>query len=453
MITGKHLDRRMFLRGLGTSVALPLLDAMTPAFAAPAAANAKVRSNAPCRMAFAYVPNGIIMQGWTPAAEGAQFELPRIMASLEPFREHLLVMTGLSQKNGRALGDGPGDHARAAASYLTGVHPRKTAGADIKNGISVDQVAAQAIGGKTKFPSIELGCEHGRQVGNCDSGYSCAYSNSVSWRSETTPMPPEVNPRLVFERLFGSGDSEESLAARAKRSRYNKSILDFVEEDTRRLRGQLGPTDRRKMDEYLTAVREIEQRIEASERIAKDTAPPIDRPHGVPVDYGEHLRLMFELQVVAFQTDLTRVATFMLAREGSNQPYRPIGVSEGHHGLTHHRGNAEWIEKITKINTFHLEQFAWFIGRLKSIQDGDGTLLDHSMVVYGSGIADGNRHTHHDLPVLLVGRGCGSVHTGRHMRYPSETPMNNLFLAMLERVGVKMETLGDSNAVLQQLDI
>jgi len=449
MISKRHLPRRTFLRGTGVAVALPLLDSMVPAFAAPA----RVRSAAPLRLAFAYVPNGIIMPGWTPSADGAGYEFTRILKPLEPFRDDLLVLSGLTHKNGRALGDGPGDHARAAASYLTGVHPRKTAGTDIHNGISVDQVAAQAIGNKTRFPSIELGCEHGRQVGNCDSGYSCAYSNSISWRSENTPNPPEVNPRLVFERLFGSGDAADNPAGRARRHRYQKSILDFVREDTETLAAGLGPTDRRKIDEYLTAVREIEKRIENAEALAKDAVPLIDRPAGVPVDYGDHLRLMFDLQVVAFQTDVTRVATFMLAREGSNQTYRPIGVPEGHHGLTHHRGNAEWVEKVTRINCFHLEQFAYFIGRLKSIPDGDGTLLDHAIVSYGSGIADGNRHTHHDLPVLLLGRGCGAVHPGRHTRHSGETPMTNLFLAMLDRAGVPVETLGDSSGRLDHLEI
>lgn len=447
MITRKHLARRTFLRGIGTAVALPILDAMAPAFAA----STRIESKAPTRMAFTYVPNGVDMQHWTPATEGAGFDLPRILEPLKAFREDLIVFSGLTQNGGRALGDGPGDHARAASSFLTGCHPRKTAGADIQIGISVDQVAAQAIGGKTRFASLELGCEDGRQVGSCDSGYSCAYSNSISWRSATTPNPPEINPRMVFERLFAGMDTSENPASRAKRERYNKSILDFVLEDTQDLKGTLGATDKRKIDEYLFAVREIEKRIETSEReTAERGAPPIDKPVGIPIDFSEHARLMFDLQVIAFQADLTRISTFMLGREGSTRTYREIGVPDAHHPLTHHRGNEEMLEKVSKINRFHMEQFAYFINKLKTTQDGDGTLLDHVMVVYGSGLSDGNRHAHHDLPVVLAGRGARFA-PGRHLRYPQDTPMANLFLAMLDKMGVRTESLGDSNGQLQHL--
>jgi hypothetical protein len=403
-------------------------------------------------MAFTYVPNGIIMKDWTPASEGTGFELLRTLEPMKPFRDDMILMSGLMQNGGRALGDGPGDHARAAASYLTGAHPRKTAGADISVGVSVDQIAAQAIGSQTRFASLELGCEDGRQVGNCDSGYSCAYSNSVSWRTPSTPMPPEVNPRVVFERLFAGVDTTETPESRAKRERYNKSILDFIMEDTQQLQGNLGPTDRRKLDEYLYGIREIEKQIEAAERGSKDRPmPTMEAPSGVPVEFADHAKLMFDLQVIAFQTDLTRIATFMMAREGSNRTYREIGIPEAHHGLSHHRNNAEWIEKLSKINRFHMEQFAYFIGKLKSIPDGDGTLLDHVMVVYGSGISDGNRHLHDDLPVLFVGGGSGSFKGGRHVRYKQETPMANLFLTMLDRAGVRPETVGDSNGKLEHL--
>jgi hypothetical protein len=447
MITRKHLPRRTFLRGLGTAVALPVLDAMTPAFAGPA----RTASNTPMRMAFAYVPNGIIMKDWTPAATGAEFELPRILEPLKQYKDRMLLLSGLTHNNGRALGDGPGDHARAAASFLTGVHPRKTFGADIKCGISVDQVAAQAVGNKTRFASIELGCEDGRLVGNCDSGYSCAYSNSISWRSESTPMPPEVNPRTVFERLFGTADASETPAARAKRERYRKSILDFVSEDTTELQKTLGPTDRRKLDEYLYGVREIEKRIERAETNAKDITPEMEVPEGVPAEFAEHVRLMFDLMTVAFQTDSTRVATFMIGREGSNRTYREIGVPDPHHGISHHRGDAALIEKLAQINRYHMDQFAYFINKLANTPDGDGTLLDHSMVTYGSGISDGNRHLHHDLPVLIVGNANGSWKTGRHVQYAKDTPMTNLFLAMLDRMGVRAETIGDSNGMLEHL--
>ena len=448
MIRRVQLSRRTLLRGIGTTIALPFLDAMNPAFSA---APSRLGNQIPVRMAFSYVPNGIIMEDWTPETAGALKALPSILEPISEFRNDVMLLSGLTHNNGRALGDGPGDHARAAASFLTGVHPKKTDGADIRNGISVDQVAADLVGGRTRFASIELGVEHGRLAGNCDSGYSCAYSNSISWRSETTPMPPEVNPRLVFERLFGRpGDSDDPVA-RAKRKRYEKSILDFVQHDTRKLQSELGPTDRRKLDEYLTGVREIEKRIEAGEASAAQITPSMDRPSGVPVDFAEHAKLMFDLQVVAFQTDQTRIATFMLAREGSNRTYREIGVPGGHHGLTHHRNDEEKISKISKINRYHMELFSYFLKRLDSIQEGDGTLLDHSMVLYGSGLADGNKHTHHDLPVLVAGRAAGGLHPGRHLRYDTETPMANLYLTLLDRMGVHPEAIGDSTGRLEHL--
>lgn len=447
MILRRHLPRRTFLKGLGTAIALPMLDAMTPAFPALH----RFRIKAPCRMAFVYVPNGIDMRNWTPKTEGANFDLPRILEPLASNRGDFLVLSGLAHMNGRALGDGPGDHARAAATFLTGVHPKKTAGADILVGVSVDQLAAQKVGSETRFASLELGCEDGRQVGSCDSGYSCAYSNSISWRTTSTPMPPEINPRLVFERLFAGLDTTETPASRAKRDRYNKSILDFVMEDTQELKGSLGPTDRRKLEEYLAAVREIERRIETAERESEEVGPAIDKPAGIPVEFGEHVRLMLDLLVVAFQADLTRIATLMIGREGSTRNYREIGIPEPHHPLTHHRGDQEMIEKVCKINRFHLEQFAYFLRRLKSTEDGDGTLFDHVMIVYGSGLSDGNKHYHHDLPVLLAGRGAGSLRTGRHLRYPQETPMTNLYLTILDRMGIPTETLGDSNSKLEHL--
>jgi hypothetical protein len=353
-----------------------------------------------------------------------------------------LVLSGLTHNTGRPLGDGDGDHARAAATYLTGVHPKKTAGADIRVGISVDQIAAQKIGNTTKFSSLELACEDGRMVGACDTGYSCAYSNSISWRTPSTPLPPEINPRSVFERLFGAED--ENPADRSKRLYYETSILDYVLDDARRLAGKLGPTDRRKIDEYLSAVREIEQRIELAEKDDQQSVPSMGKPEGYPAAFDEYVKLMFDLLLVAFQTDLTRVSTFMLAREGSTRTYREIGIPDAHHALTHHRGNPEWIEKVARINTYHVEQFGYFLGKLKSTPDGDGSLLDHTLLVYGSGLSDGNRHDHADLPVLVAGGGLG----GRHIRYAKETPMNNLHLMLLDRVGVQIESLGDSNGEL-----
>jgi hypothetical protein len=439
IITRKHLSRRTILRGIGTTIALPFLDAMRPAFAATAPANPS-----PMRLAFVYVPNGIIMSDWTPATEGSGFELPRILKPLEPFREQTLVISGLRQNNGFAQGDGAGDHARAAATFLTGAHPKKTYGADIQAGISVDQVAAQHIGQSTRFKSIELGLDDGRVVGNCDSGYSCAYSNSISWSTPSTPMPPEINPRAAFERLFGA--EPETAEARARRERYEKSILDYVLDDTRRLSGQLGPTDRRKMDEYLTSVREIERRIQIAEQDPQPIVPPIDKPYSTPAVFQDYARLMFDMMWIAFQTDLTRVSSFMIGREGSDRTYREIGIPDPHHPLTHHRGNPEWIEKITQINTHHVEQLVYFLQKLKLTEDGDGSLLDHTLVLYGSGLSDGNKHDHADLPLLVAG---GRMGRG-HLCYPKETPMNNLHLTLLDHAGVKIDSLGDSQGELDR---
>jgi len=445
IVTRKHLPRRTFLKGMGAVVALPVLDAMTPAFAAPA----RLRKSS-LRLAFTYVPNGVVMADWTPKAEGAAFEFSRVLKPLEPFRQDTLVLSGLAHRNGNALGDGPGDHARAAASYLTGVHPRKTAGADIQNGISVDQIAAQHLAAHTRFASLELGCDDSRTVGNCDSGYSCAYTNSLAWRGPATPMPPETNPRLVFERLFGDIDTSLSPETRARRLHYRRSILDLVGERTTRLAADLGPADRRKLDEYLSSIREIERRIEKAEQDLTGIIPTIDKPSGIPVLYADYVNLMFDLQVAAFQTDSTRVITMMMGREGSMRTYPEIGVSDPHHPLTHHRGNMEWVERVTKINALHMALFAGFIRKLKATPDGDGTLLDHSMIVYGSGLSDGNRHTHEDLPVLIVGRG-GEFRLGSHIVYPKHTPMTNLFLTLLDRVGVQPEKLGDSTGMIEHL--
>src|SRR5688572_20901996 len=448
MLTRKHLPRRMFLKGMGATIALPMLDAMTPALGAFGRSAAK----APLRLAFTYVPNGITMADWTPTGEGAAFEFSRVMKPLEAFRKDTVVLSGLAHRNGMALGDGPGDHARAAASYLTGVHPRKTAGADIQNGISVDQIAAQAIGSQSRFASLELGCDDSRTVGNCDSGYSCAYTNSLAWRGPTTPMPPETNPRLVFERMFGDIDTSLSPEARARRLRYRRSILDLVGERTAAISADLGPADKRKLDEYLSSIREIEQRIELAERDMTGLTPAIDKPTGIPVLYADYINLMFDLQLIAFQTDMSRVVTMMMGREGSMRTYPEIGVPDPHHPLTHHRGNAEWIERVTKVNTMHMELFAGFIGKLKATPDGDGNLLDHTVIVYGSGLSDGNRHTHEDLPVAIVGRG-GDFRLGSHIVYPKGMPMTKLYLTLLDRMGVQEETIGDSTGKIEHLTL
>jgi hypothetical protein len=445
ILTGKHLPRRTLLRGLGASISLPLLDAMTPAATkAPAA-------GAPTRLAFVYVPNGISMEHWTPKIAGKGYELTRILEPIAPHRDQVTILSGLTLNGGRALGDGPGDHARAAASYLTGAHPRKTAGADIKNGISVDQIAALSVGKQTRLASLELGIEDGRQVGSCDSGYSCAYSNNISWRSESSPMPPEVNPHNVFARLFGNGAAGESPEMVARRERNRRSILDFVLDDAKSLRADLGSTDQRKLDEYLYSIRDIEQRIERAGKgdAAKDLG--VSQPEGIPTEFAEHVRLMFDLMTAAFRTNSTRIATFMMAREGSARPYREINVPDGHHPLTHHRNNPEMMEKVAQINCFHFSLFSEWIHKLATTADGDGTLLDHSAIVYGSGISDGNKHLHHELPVLVAGRMNGKVSPGRHIVYNKETPMTNFYLAMLANFGVRADAIGDSNGEIKGL--
>jgi hypothetical protein len=443
-ITRKHLSRRTVLRGLGATMGLPLLDAMTPALA-------RANGTRPVRLAFTYIPNGVTMADWTPKALGREFELSRILRPLEPFRDDLLVLSGLAAENAKALGDGPGDHARAGAAFLTGVHPKKTAGADIQNGVSADQIAAQAVGRETRLPSLELGCEESRTVGNCDSGYSCAYTNSISWRTATTPMPPETNPRSAFERLFGIEEVALSPEERARRARRRQSVLDLVGERTRQLVGVLGPSDRRKIDEYQYAVREIERQLERADKDGVQVPPGVEKPAGIPATFAEYVKLMFDIQVVAFQADVTRVATMMIGREGSLQTYPEIDVPDSHHPLTHHRGQPDFVEKVTKINLFHAELFAHFIGKLKATPDADGTLLDNTMVIYGSAIADGDKHTHDDLPVLVVGRGAGRLKPGRHLAYPKDTPLTNLYLTLLDGMGVRPESIGDSNGKLEHL--
>ena len=443
----ERISRRTILRGVGAAVALPLLEGMLPRFA-----SAQVAPKKAVRMAFLFVPNGVDMANWTPTAEGAGYVLPEILQPLQNLRGSFNVLTGLAQNNARALGDGPGDHARSTACWLTGVHPKKTAGSDIRNGISADQVAAQQIGNLTRFPSLELGCERGAMAGDCDSGYSCAYSSNISWRSETTPVAKEVNPRLVFERLFGDGDALAQGENQAKRALYKQSILDFVLEDAVKLKAQLGGRDQKKIDEYFQAVREIEQRLERFEKNrATALASGVKQPAGIPNDYGEHIRLMGDMMILAFQADLTRVATFMFANDGSNRSFRQIGISEGHHDISHHGRSAEKMAKKKQIDRYHVEQLAYILNRMASIKEGDGTLLDNSMIVYGAGISDGDRHNHDDLPILVAGKGGGALRTGRHIKYAAHTPMNNLFLSMLDRVGVRVETLGDSTGKLQGL--
>lgn len=443
----RPISRRKMLKGLGTAIALPMLEAMVPV----TALGAPTAQAFPKRMAFIYVPNGIHMQDWTPAAIGENFELPSTLEPLCPFVDNLTVLSGLALDKARANGDGPGDHARAMASFLTGRQARKTNGADIRIGVSVDQMAAREVGKYTRFASLEIGCEPGRQAGNCDSGYSCAYSSNLSWRGESTPNAKEVNPKQVFERLFGGEDRNETEAVRAKRQEYRKSILDFVADDANDLRGKLGAGDQRKLEEYLTSIRELEQRIARAGQFKDEVTASVPKPTGVPKDYQEHIRLLSDLLVLAFAGDLTRVATFVYANDGSNRSYRHIGVAEGHHDLSHHQGNKDKQDKIRQINTFHITQLSYLLDRMQGVKEGEGTLLDNLMLVYGSGIGDGNRHNHDELPILLVGKGGGTIKPGRHLRFKRDTPLTNLYLSMLDRVGVTLPSFGDSTGRLAGL--
>lgn len=438
----QSLSRRTMLRGAGALLALPMLEAMGPRslFAAPEIV-------APRRMAYIFFPNGAIMPHWKPTAEGTNFPLPKTLKPLEPVRDQLMVISGLAQDNARAKADGAGDHARSASAFLTCAHPRKTDGADIFVGTSIDQVAAEKVGSQTRLPSMELGIESGRQAGSCDSGYSCAYSNSISWKTATTPMGKEVNPKLAFERLFGGDD----LAKAAERDFYRKSILDTVAGDAQRLQKDLGTSDKRKLDEYFSSVREIEQRISRASADNQKRTPAIAAPSGIPEKLSEHIDLMFDLMQVAFQTDSTRVITLMLANEGSNRAYREVDVKEGHHQLSHHRDDQEKVAQLQKIDQYLVDRFGRFLKKLQETREGNTTLLDQSMIVYGCSISDGNRHKHEDLPVLLAGRGGGTITSGRHLNLKGEVPMANLYLAMLDRMGAKVDRFGDSTGMLKEI--
>ena len=447
IMTRKSLSRRTLLRGVGTAVALPFLDAMTPALTAATAR--------PVRMAFVYVPNGIDMRHWNPAYEGALQELPRILKPMEPFKQDMTLLSNLTHNGGRALLDGAGDHGRCCGGYLAGVQPRKTM-VDIKAGISCDQIVANDIGRQTRFPSLEVGLEDARQAGDCDSGYSCAYTNNLAWRGDAQPLPPLLDPRALFERLFGNG-ANLTPEQKTLQTKQRRSILDFVTGDTKTLQANLGPTDKRKLDEYLSSIRDIELQLTKAEHDNAQVNPGMDKPYGVPADFAEHFKLMTDMMTVAFQADLTRVMTFLVSREGSSRAYREIGIADGHHPLTHHQNKPEMMEKVAQINVYQMTQFAAWIEKLKSIREGDGTLLDNAMIVYGAGLSDGNRHTHEDLPTLMVGRGGkglnGGIKAGRRIVYRKETPMSNLFLTMMDRMGTKVEHFGDATGRIEGLDL
>jgi hypothetical protein len=441
-----RLARRTFLRGVGTALALPCLDAMLPKVARAAGAVGKP----PVRMAFLFSPNGVIPDSWTPKDVGRNYTLSPSLEPLASVRDEVLVLSGFSQKKGFDMGDGAGDHARSAATYLTGVHPFKTAGSNIRAGVSVDQIAAARIGRRTPLPSLEVGIDAGAIAGNCDSGYSCAYSSCISWKTPTTPMAKEINPKLVFERMFGNAKVDPR--ERARRDYLRKSILDLVRDDSARLQRQLGTADRMKIDEYFTGIRELEVRIEQSARTANRRPPEMQMPAGVPEDFERHVRLMADLLVLAFQTDTTRIATFMFANEGSNRLYSMVGAKDGHHSLSHHQNKEELVAQIRLIDRYLVSQYAYVVQKMKSIREGNGTLLDNCMIMYGSGLGDGNSHTHDHLPIVMAGRGGGTIQPGRHMMVKQGTPLNNLFLSLLERVGAPTDSFGDSTNRLYGLD-
>lgn len=454
------LSRRTVLQGLGVSMALPWLESLVgKESAALARAMGPAAATPPVRLACVFIPNGVNYDAWAPAvaaADGAaaqatasNFALSPTLQPLEAVRQHVSVLTGLTLDKARANGDGPGDHARSSASFLTGHQARKTAGNDIKIGVSVDQFAARQVGKHTRLPSLEIGCEEGPSAGNCDSGYSCAYSSNISWREENVPMPKLVDPGLVFERLFGNPNDA---AAREQRLSRRQSILDFVSKDSKRLNERLGQHDRRKLDQFQTAVREIEQRIERARTDTKTIEQPaMPMPAGIPRKASEHIDLMYDLLLLSFQMDVTRVSTYMIGNDGSNRALPEIGVKDGHHHLSHHQNNAEMIEKIRAIDKFYVERHARFIKSLSETPEGDGTLLDNCMVLYGGGISDGNKHNHEDLPILLAGKGGGSLAPGHLITSPKETPLCNLYLSLLDRMGCEVESFGDGTGRLTNL--
>jgi hypothetical protein len=441
-VTKKHLPRRTFLKGVGVSLALPLLDSMIPARTLLAQTPAKPLP----RLGFVYVPHGAIMDKWTPATEGAGFDFTPILKPLEPFRDRLNVVSGL----GHRAADTTAVHSLSPTTWLSGVRPKATQGVDAFAGVTADQVAAQQIGQDTILPSMELATEdHSGLIGSCDRDYGCIYMNTLSWRTPTTPMPMEINPRKVFERMFGQGGSSAERLARIKE---DKSILDAITRDVASLQVQLGPSDRETMAQYLDNVREIERRIQRAEQNQGDedlTLPA--RPAGVPFDYEEHIKLMYDLMALAYQADVTRVITFMVSREVSNRTYPQVGVTDGHHAISHHQNRAEKMEKNVRIQTYNISQFGYFLEKLKTTPDGDGSLLDHAVLLYGSNMSNSNAHDHFPLPNLVIGGATGRMKGGRHLRYPDRTPMTNLLVTILDKVGVKQETLGDSSGMLSNL--
>ncbi len=449
------LNRRAFLRGVGTCIALPLFESFGTggllAAGAPAVQPATTATGAPLRTAFVYFPTGAIPSAWWPTGEGTEFQWSRTLLPLEKHRSQLQILGGLDHKTAEPGPDGAGDHARGNGTFLTGVRLKKSS-SDIRAGISFDQVLVRELGHLTRFPSLELSCEAAPKTGNCDSGYSCAYQFNISWSSPTTPKTAESNPRRVFERLFGTGKAGERQANLERRQQEERSVLDFVLEDARTMQKRLDSQDRQKLDQYLTGVREIEARIQRAERSGRVKDPGIDTPPGIPTDFAEHIQLMFDMLVLAFQTDSTRVATLLLAHDGSNRSFDQIGISEGHHDLTHHMNRKDWIDKVADIDRWYVQQFARFLDKLSQVKDVDGkTLLHNAMIVYGSGNADANRHTHTNLPVLLAGAGGGALRTGRYVKNNGR-PMTDLFLGLAQTLGAtKVDRFGDSTGALRDI--
>ncbi len=445
IVTRKAVSRRTVLRGIGSAVALPLLDAMVPALTATAQTPAK----AVRRLGVIYHPNGVIYPNWLPKGTGRGFQFSPVLSPLEPFRDAVIVVTGLSSDPAEALGDGGGDHSRASGTYLTGVHVRKSDSV-VENGVSMDQIAANAIKGETQLSSLQLTVDDNSLVGSCDVGYSCAYSSTLSWLTPTLPLMAENNPRVVFERLFGSSDSTDP-RVRASRLRQDQSILDSVTARVKQLQQKLGPADNTKMNDYLESLRNVERRIQKAEEQHTTTIPDLTQPAGVPEGFEAHVQLLYDLQLLAYQSDLTRVITFMYGREQTGRPYPQIGIPEPHHSLTHHQNDPVKMEKCARIQMYHVKLFADYLAKLRATPDGDGSLLDHVILLYGGGISNSDRHTHGPLPTLVAGGGAGTIRGGRHLIYPDGTPLSNLQLTLLNKMGVASDTLGDSTGQFKEL--
>jgi uncharacterized protein DUF1552 len=444
IITRKAISRRTMLRGVGATLALPLLDGMVPALAAVG----KTAGRPVNRFGAVYVPNGMMMPSWTPAAEGAAFEFTPILRSLEPFRDHVLVLSGLNSKTW------PGEkntaHSKASTKFLTDSPPKATSGADLLAGTSMDQMLAREFASQTQLASLELGLESTDSAGSCDVGFSCAYSSTICWRSESTPLPMENNPRTVFERMFGDGGSTDPAARRA-RMQQERSILDSLLESVDRFQRGLGTGDRAKLSEYLEGVRDVERRIQNAETESVQELPVLDHPAGIPATFEEHAKLMYDLQVLAYQSDMTRVVTFMIGREFSGRQYPEIGVPDAHHPISHHAGDPAKIAGLAKIEAYHVRLFAYYLEKLRATPDGDGSLLDHMTIIYGAGMADSNAHTTLNLPMLLVGGGAGQFKGGRHLRYPAGTPLSNLHLTVMNSLGLHVDRMSDSTGMLDSI--